>query len=331
MSELEEALKEIERLRLENAELKKRLGLSYETVLIAQESSGNYDAEAPPPPPLSSEPLPKVDSHSSNRDKINLFRGLFKGREDVYPALWMNQTTGKKGYSPACENPWVGKEKPKKYLSLTDQVVQDHLSGKKTIGVYPLLKDNTCCFLACDFDKAGWEMDALAYLQSCASYGIPAYLEKSRSGNGGHAWVFFSGPVQAVSARQLGLRLLRDTMEKRAEVDLASYDRFFPNQDFMPRGGFGNLIALPLQKQRRAMGCTEFLNSEGLDLNPYPDQWAFLSSIRRLSPVQLSALLEKIPPIEVGPQTTVKAVSPVLEKVSSASLRPLCFGCFRQC
>lgn len=314
MSELDEALREIKKLRLENSELKKRLGLPEAVALAVKESPIDYVDQTPLPPTLPSEPLPKVDSHSSNHDKINLFRILFKGREDVYPALWMNQTTGKKGYSPACENPWAGKGKPKNYLPLTDQVVQEHLSGKKTIGVYPLLKDNSCWFLACDFDKAGWELDALAYLQSCSSYGIPAYLEKSRSGNGGHAWVFFSAPVQAVSARQLGLRLLRDTMEKRAEVDLASYDRFFPNQDFMPRGGFGNLIALPLQKQRRELGCTEFLDQANPEMNPYSDQWAFLSSVRRLSPVQLSALLEKIPPIEVGSQTVTKAVPPALKK-----------------
>jgi superfamily II DNA or RNA helicase len=310
MSELEEAFQEIQRLRLENSELKKRLGLPDAAV---HESPVDDSQETSLPSSLESEPLPKADSHSSSQDKINLFRVLFKGREDVYPALWMNQSTGKKGYSPACENPWVGKGKPKQYLPLTDQVVQDHLSGKKTIGVYPLLKDNTCRFLACDFDKAGWELDALAYLQSCASYGIPAYLEKSRSGNGGHAWVFFLAPVQALSARQLGLRLLRDTMEKRAEVDLASYDRFFPNQDFMPRGGFGNLIALPLQKQRRELGCTEFLDQADPEMKPYPDQWAFLSSVRRLSPGQLSELLEKIPAIEVGPQTAAKAVSPALK------------------
>ena len=131
MSELEEALKEIERLSRENTELKKRLGLPHKTVLIAQESIGDYTPEAPPPPTLSSKPLPNVDSRSSNQDKINLFRILFKGREDVYPALWMSQATGKKGYSPVCENPWVGKGKPKKYFPLTDQVVQDHLSGKK--------------------------------------------------------------------------------------------------------------------------------------------------------------------------------------------------------
>ncbi len=112
MSELEEALKEIERLRLENAELKKRFGLPQKTSLTAQESHVEYADEPPPPPPLPTEPLPKVDSHSSNQDKINLFRILFKGREDVYPVLWMNQTTGKKGYSPACENPWAGKGKP---------------------------------------------------------------------------------------------------------------------------------------------------------------------------------------------------------------------------
>src|ERR1700677_2275221 len=124
MSELEEAFKEIKRLRLENAELKRRLGLA----VAAHESPTDYSPEVPLPPPLESEPLPKVDSHSSNQDKINLFRILFKGREDVYPALWMNQTTGKKGYFPVCENPWAGKGKPKKYLPLTDQVAQDHRS-----------------------------------------------------------------------------------------------------------------------------------------------------------------------------------------------------------
>ncbi len=311
MSELEEAFKELKRLRLENAELRKRLGLPPTAV---SESPADYSTETPLPPPLPSEPLPKVDSHSASQEKINLFRILFKGREDVYPALWINSATGKKGYSPVCENPWVGKGKPKKYLPLTDQVAGDHLSGRKTIGVYPLLRDNTCWFLACDFDKAGWELDASAYLQSCASYGIPGYLEKSRSGNGGHVWVFFSAPVPAVSARQLGLRLLRDTMEKRAEVDLASYDRFFPNQDFMPRGGFGNLIALPLQKQRRELGCTEFLEAQDPELKPSTDQWAFLSSVRRLNPVQLTELLDKVPPIEVGPQTVTQAVPMILKK-----------------
>lgn len=225
---------------------------------------------------------------------------LFKGREDVYALFWMNEQTGKKGFSPACENPWAPKGKPKKYLPLTDQALHDHLAGKATIGIYPLLNDNQCWFLACDFDKGTWLLDALAFLNVCRQFGVPACLERSQSGNGGHVWIFFSSTIPAVTARQLGMRLLHQTMIVRAEMDLASYDRFFPNQDFVPRGGFGNLIALPLQKRCRLLGNTEFIDPDDSELRPYPDQWAFLSRIQRLSPTHLEALLEKIPLIQVG-------------------------------
>jgi hypothetical protein len=127
----------------------------------------------------------------------------------------------------------------------------------------------TCWFLACDFDKEGWALDALAFLNICKDYGVPAYLERSRSGNGGHVWTFFSAPVLATSARQLGIRLLKETMVIRAEMDLASYDRFFSSQDFLPRAGFGNLIALPLQKNA-ALGNTEFLNHDDSEVRPWP-------------------------------------------------------------
>ena len=141
----------------------------------------------------------------------------------MYAVFWFNERTGKKGYSPACEDPWSSKKgKAKKYLALTDEVILSHLTGEKIVGVYPLLKDDTCWFLACDFDKEGWALDALAFLNICKDYGVPAYLERSRSGNGGHVWIFFSTPVLATSARQLGIRLLKETMVIRAECVLLS-------------------------------------------------------------------------------------------------------------
>ena len=288
--------RELERLRKENAELRKRLGMS----VAPQALNDHVTAEERAPLEL----LPSVTADSSTREKINLFRDLFRGRDDVYPIFWTNDRTGKKGYSPAAENPWnsaVGQ--PKAYLPLSDQVIHDHLSGEKVIGCYPLLKDNTCWFLACDFDKEGWALDSLAFLDVCKQFGVPAYLERSRSGNGGHIWIFFCSPVPAVSARQMGMRLLREAMNVRADLDLASYDRFFPNQDFVPTGGFGNLIALPLQKKCRAAGHTEFINPEDPELRPYPDQWAFLCRIRRLTQPDLEALLEKIPGLTIGPGT----------------------------
>ena len=243
------------RLQEENERLRKMLGLPVEAV----ESTLRTTAESRLFP--SAEPLPTVDSDSSIAEKIALFRILFRGREDVYPVFWINERIGKKGYSPAVKGGWSGfREKQKDYLPLTPDVIQAHLSGEETIGVYPILKDNTCWFLASDFDGTDWAEDAVSYRDSCEHRGIPAYLERSRSGNGGHVWIFFSGPVPASSARRLGASLLRETMTVRGEMDLASYDRFFPNQDYLPKGGFGNLIALPLQKKCRVLGDAEFLD-----------------------------------------------------------------------
>ncbi len=299
---LEALHNEVARLRGENAELRQRLGMA------VAEPRTLYAVEAPELP-LAAPPAPQVTNASPVQDKIKLFRSLFRGREDVFAARWTNERTGKSGYSPACEvPPWeLRKGQPRKYLPLNDQVVHDHLAGQKTIGVFALLKDNTCWFLACDFDKDGWQLDAAAYLEACGRYQVPAYLERSRSGNGGHVWTFFSASVPAVQARQLGMRLLRRTMDARADLDLGSYDRFFPNQDFVPSGGFGNLIAAPLQKKCRALGNSEFVDASSQGFAPWPDQWAFLSSVRRLAPAQLEALLETVPPVEVGPGKTAAA------------------------
>ena len=147
-------------------------------------------------------------------------------------------------------------------------------------GVYPLLPDETCWFLAADFDEESWAADALAVLETCQAKGVPAALERSRSGNGGHVWIFFSEPVSARTARQLGAAMLTETMERRPEIGFASYDRFFPSQDTMPVGGFGNLIALPLQRRARELGNSVFIDQ---DLRLYDDQWAFLAARPRLS------------------------------------------------
>lgn len=291
---------EIQRLKRENIELQGKLGI----VPITEKM---LSSKSLPKFSFKFQPLPKVSMDSSTKEKIDLFKMLFRGRDDVYALFWMNEHTGRKGYSPACVDRWTHRKgQPRQYLPLTDQVIHDHLAGTQTIGLFPLLKDNTCWFLACDFDKEGWNLDALSYLDVCRQYGVPAYLERSRSGNGGHVWIFFDSPVSAVSARQLGMRILRLTMDLRADLELGSYDRLFPNQDFLPKGGLGNLIAAPLQKKCRALGNTKFVDPSTTELNSFPDQWNFLSTAKRLSPSQLEILLQAIPPVTVGPGNLVK-------------------------
>lgn len=162
-------------------------------------------------------------------------------------------------------------------IPLSDEIIYAHLAGKRTIGVYPLLTDDTCHFLSVDFDEAEWKEDALAFVQSCHELGVPIALEISRSGNGEHAWIFFSGSVSARDARRLGTAIISHTCTRTRQLKLESYDRLFPNQDSMPKGGFGNLIALPLQKKPRENGCSVFVDAA---LRRYPDQWAFLDSIQ---------------------------------------------------
>lgn len=238
--------------------------------------------------------LPTIDaqqlepSRRSTAEKIALFRRLFRGRIDVYPLRWEGRTSGKTGYAPACSNEWRAGvcEKPRikcgdcgnrQLVPLSDAVIYGHLAGQHTIGVYPLLEDDTCYFLAVDFDDADWREDAHAFMQSCEELGVSAALEISRSGNGAHAWVFFTNRVSARDARRLGTAIISHTCTRTRQLKLASYDRLFPNQDTMPKGGFGNLIALPLQKLPRERGCSVFVD---LHLRPYADQWAFLGAIQ---------------------------------------------------
>ena len=220
-----------------------------------------------------------VNNHSPPATKIVLFRSLFRGREDIYPRRFESLRTGKSGYQPACANEWARGLCDKRatrcadcpnrrFLAVTDEVVCWHLSGRDgtgrdfVMGAYPMLQDETCFFLAADFDKERWREDAAAFLETCRQKSLPAALERSRSGNGGHIWLFFEEAIPAGLARKLGSHILTETMERRPDIGLDSYDRFFPNQDTLPKGGFGNLIALPLQKQPRARGNSVFLDEQ---------------------------------------------------------------------
>ena len=197
----------------------------------------------------------------------------------------------KSGYSPVCLNRW-NKSKcnlPKIKCNICsnrclkaidDKVIYDHLVGKITIGVYPILSNDKCNFLTIDFDKLQWKQDIKVIYSTCIKLEIPASIEISRSGNGGHIWIFFSEEITAIEARKLGNHLISETMRTGKFLDLESYDRMFPNQDYLPEGGFGNLIALPLQKKARLNNCSVFVSQE---FNQFPDQWAYLSTVKKLS------------------------------------------------
>jgi hypothetical protein len=242
-----------------------------------------------------------VNQYSPTNEKISLFMSLFKGRNDVYAKKWQNKK-GFSGYSPHCLNEWTPGicNKPRvkcsscnqqRYSPLNESAIERHLRGAIIIGIYPMEVNETCNFLAIDFDKKGWEEDISVIRDTCSHFDIPVAIERSQSGNGCHAWFFFDEKISAVLARKFGTSLLTYSMNKRHKIPFRSYDRLFPNQDTMPKGGFGNLIALPLQKRPRANGNSVFI---GGDFMPYPDQWIFLSNIEKLNEKRLNTLIKKL-------------------------------------
>lgn len=261
-----------------------------------------------------SAPFCQADTASVTRasppaEKIRLFRSLFRGRADVYALRWHSEKTQKSGYSPVCANEWqpglcekgrVSCAKcPNRVLRpLDDAAIYRHLAGRDAqgrdvIGLYPMLPDETCYLLALDFDDANWQDCARAVASVCRAHSIPFALERSRSGQGAHVWLFFAEAIPCAKARQLGDALLSAAMDACGGISFTAYDRMFPNQDTLPAGGFGNLIALPLQGRARRQGNSVFLDDS---LTPYPDQWAFLSTVRTLLPGQVDDLLAELCP-----------------------------------
>lgn len=278
-------LERIKELEIENAELRKRLG--EDVMPVAQKT--------------------KVEPLLSLQQKVELFSCLFRGREDVFARRWYSKTRGKAGYQPVCRNEWSPlcdkrtlkcADCPNRQFSpLTDKDVYRHLEGKDTdgrdvIGLYVLNEDNTCHLLCADFDdkncEHGYQNDVRAFIDVCKDWNIPYSVERSRSGNGAHVWIFFESPIAAMKARKMGYAILTEAMNRDGRLSFKSYDRFFPNQDHLPEGGFGNLVALPLQGKARRGGNSVFVDET---FAAYSDQWEYLLGVKRMSEIDVDAII----------------------------------------
>jgi superfamily II DNA or RNA helicase len=288
-------LAENKALKEENLSLKLRLGIA--ELLENRPSQDQTQQDAP----LSESSSP-LNTNANPAEKIRLFMSLFKGRDDVYAKRWESKDGTRSGYSPACRNEWKRDlcKKPRlkcalcehrSYTPLDEKAIDAHLRGNLVAGIYPLCLDEKCHFLAIDFDKDGWQSDVSTLRAVCTTFSVPFGIERSRSGHGSHAWFFFTEPIAASLARRFGSALLTNAMSERHEIKFRSYDRFFPNQDTMPKGGFGNLIALPLQREARKDGNSVFVDE---DFHPHDDQWAFLAQIRRLSEEEIGTLISRL-------------------------------------
>ena len=231
--------------------------------------------------------------------KVELFASLFRGREDVFPLRWENKRSGRSGWAPRCSNEWVqgvcakprvkcGECPHQAFLPPVRTELLAHLQGRQVMGVYPLTTADACWLLAIDLDGSSWRRDVAALREVCGELAVTPAVERSRSGDGAHVWFFFSKPVPATLARRFGLMVLTDAMSRCSTLGLNSYDRMFPNQDTLPKGGFGNLIALPLQHGPRQLGNSLFVDDQ---FKPHRDQWSFLEGLPRLDPGHLENLV----------------------------------------
>lgn len=302
-----------------------RITLIKEIQIIREE----INREAESTRPLLGRPV--VQSNlSTNSEKVHLFIELFRARQDIFPKRWENIKTKKSGYAPACGNEWKNTicNKPKikcadcshqKFLPFDESAVESHLRGSTVIGTYAIRSNDSCIFLACDFDETSWQLDVATFRDTGRSLGIDVAVERSRSGNGAHAWIFFEDEIPAKLARSLGTLILAKCSERNLRLSLESYDRFFPSQDFLPKGGFGNLIALPLQKVPREAGNSSFVDGQ---FEVYTDQWQYLNQIRRLSLSEVRQLLSEYLPKASASKEGFEDVAwitdnSILEKTSS--------------
>lgn len=251
-----------------------------------------------------SEDRSSVSGRWTPERKVALFASLFRGREDIFPLRWENPAKGKSGWAPCCENDWrrgvCGKRlrPPVKCGECPNQAFRPpaehellrHLQGRQVMGVYPLLAGDTCRLLAIDLDGSSWREDVEAIRDVCQELAVVPAVERSRSGDGAHVWFFFSELVPAMLARRFGSMLLTDAMARIPTLDMTSYDRLFPSQDTLPKGGFGNLIALPLQQDARQRGNTLFVDERH---EPFEDQWSYLESLPRIAPARLEELVAR--------------------------------------
>jgi superfamily II DNA or RNA helicase len=297
---------ELVRLRAENARLLRLLKLTPQQAAPPGPAQAAY-FEAPPG---------LVYDGSPPEAKVAFYAALFSARTDVYATRFDNPRTGKGGWVPAVRGGWRKgtRHEDRDYLPLTPAVLAAHLKGEVHIGLYPLLDGDRCWWLAADFDGPEAMFDALMYVKAGRALRVTVALEVSRSGAGAHAWVFFTSPVPAELARRLGTGLLREAMALRGRMTLASYDRLFPSQDLLPAGGVGNLIAAPLFRPARQNGATVFLDMETLE--PHKDQWAYLSTLGRMTPHELKRAADRAGKVAVATEVT-RLVAP-----SSTATRP---------
>ncbi|MCI6371512.1 MAG: DEAD/DEAH box helicase family protein [Prevotella sp.] len=323
-------LLELEQLRMENARLKEILqanGIAYDVV-----STYAYDEKV-----YSDISFPEV--HLGKEERIELFRSLFRGREDVFARRWYSKVTNKSGYQPVCVNEWRRGLCDKKaikcaecpnrnFLSLGYDDVCRHLIGNDengcdVVGIYAIMSDNNCAFLCTDFDdkscKHRYKDDVLAFVGVCRDWNIPYSIERSRSGNGAHVWIFFNAVVPAYKARRLGNAILTEAMSRDGRMAFDSYDRFFPNQDRMPEGGFGNLVALPLQGKARKDLNSVFVDDEFF---AYRDQWTYLAQVQKIEEQKVDVILQNHIHEDLGVLSTSSEskpwVTPVPQNINSA-------------